>query len=59
MMGRGMSPGMMGFSLIPPPEVTQIHMATPGGQATVSYRLDVQPIFLQACVTCDGGSAGL
>ena len=59
MMGRGMGPGMMGFSSIPPPEVTLIPTATPGGQATISYRLDVQPIFNRKCVTCHGGSAGL
>jgi hypothetical protein len=58
MMGRGMGPGMMNFSSLPP-EVTQIPTATPGGQVTISYRMDVQPIFNRECVTCHGGSADL
>lgn len=59
MMRHGMGPGMMRFQSPPPPKVETEPTATPGGQATVSYRLDIQPIFNQQCVTCHGGSAGL
>jgi mono/diheme cytochrome c family protein len=59
MMGRGMGPDMMGGEYAPPPAVTSVPTATPGGNATVSYRQDVQPIFDRACVACHGGSAGL
>lgn len=61
-MGRGhdgmMGPGMMGRGA-PPPVVTPAPTATPGGDATVRYRRDVQPIFDRRCVRCHGGQAGL
>ena len=56
MMGWGR--GMMGPSA-PPPAVTPAPTATPGGNATVSYRQDIQPIFNRNCVSCHGGQAGL
>lgn len=59
MMGRGMGPGMMDSQYAPPPATTPVPTATPGGEATVSYRQDVQPIFEQYCVVCHGGSSGL
>jgi mono/diheme cytochrome c family protein len=59
MMGRGMGSGMMGEGYAPPPAVAIVPTATPGGNASVSYRQDVQPIFDRACVACHGGSAGL
>ncbi len=60
MMGRGMmGPGMMGGRLEPPPAVTVVPTATPGGPATVSYRRDIQPLFDAYCVACHGGQAGL
>jgi mono/diheme cytochrome c family protein len=58
-MGRGMGSGMLDLSSAPPPEIPSIPTATPGGQATASYRRDVQPIFERVCVPCHGGSADL
>lgn len=42
-----------------PPAGTPAPTVTPGGNATVSYRLDIQPIFNRLCVSCHGGQAGL
>ena len=61
-----MGPGMrrpepvegMGGSA-PPPAGTPAPTATPGGNATVSYRRDIHPIFNRNCVSCHGGQAGL
>ena len=59
MMGRGMGPGMMSGGYAPPPAVSAVPTATPGGDATISYQRDVQPIFDRTCIACHGGSAGL
>jgi mono/diheme cytochrome c family protein len=55
-----MGPGMMGGNQNgQPPPLTLVPTATPGGETTVSYQRDIQPIFTQYCVSCHGGSAGL
>jgi mono/diheme cytochrome c family protein len=41
------------------PAVTPTPTVTPGGSITVSYRVDIQPIFDRHCVNCHGGQAGL
>lgn len=42
-----------------PRPVTPWPTATPGGDATVSYTRDIQPILNANCVRCHGGIAGL
>lgn len=64
MMGSGHMGGMMGGGMMsapagPPPAVTPVATATPGGAATVSYSQDVQPLFDRNCVACHGGQMGL
>lgn len=42
-----------------PPDTTLAPTSTPGGDATVSYSEDIQPIFSENCTSCHGGSGGL
>lgn len=58
-MGGMMGGGMMSAPASPPPAVTPVATATPGGAATVSYSRQVQPIFDRNCVACHGGQMGL
>ncbi len=51
--------GMMSKDTYPPPAVTPAPTVTPGGISIMSYRLDIQPIFDRACISCHGGQAGL
>ena len=51
--------GMMGERSAARPATTPMPTATPGGDASVSYREDVQPIFSRSCVVCHGGTLGL
>jgi hypothetical protein len=42
-----------------PPEVAPLPTVTPGGEASVSYRKEIQPILDRYCVQCHGGVEGL
>ena len=58
-MGGMMGRGMMSAPAGPPPAVTPVATATPGGETTVSYSRQVQPLFDRSCVACHGGQMGL
>jgi hypothetical protein len=42
-----------------PAAITPAETADLGGDFTVSYQADIQPIFNRACLSCHGGQAGL
>ncbi len=41
------------------PPVTPLPTITPGGQATISFSGEIQPLFNENCVRCHGGIANL
>lgn len=42
-----------------PPDTARVPTATPGGDTTVSFSQDIQPILSENCVSCHGGSGDL
>lgn len=60
MMSQSGAPRMMGRGQgVPPPTVTIVPTATPGGNAPVSLSQDVLPMLISQCGSCHGGQGGL